>query len=65
MYALVKQGADPKKYYKELQKKGYNALIDYEDRDADNGFDVSAPLIVLDNSALVKVGEKYIGRMFY
>ena len=65
MYALVKQGADSKKYYKELQKKGYNALIDYEDRDANKEFGVSSPLILLDNSALVKVGEKFIGRMFY
>ena len=60
MYTLVAQRKDSKMYYKELQKQGYNALIDYFDKD--EGFIGKTPLIVIDKSALVKVGEEYVGK---
>ena len=60
MYTLVAQRKDSKMYYRELQKQGYNALIDYFDKE--EGFIGKTPLIVVDKSALVKVGEEYVGK---
>lgn len=61
MYSMVKKRKDSKILSKELQKQGYNAIIDYFDKE--DGFMGQTPLIILDKSTLVKTGEEFVGRI--